>query len=130
MPRLSDVPKVARSVGVLPFAKRVWAQIAEDNLFTWAAALAYSWLFAVFPFLLFLLTLLPYLPAEWTTVAAALPMEPQALGGLGVLERGEKDLILRVLQESGFNKKQAALRLGISRPTLYQKIRKYHLKVK
>jgi transcriptional regulator with PAS, ATPase and Fis domain len=48
---------------------------------------------------------------------------------MGVLERGEKDLIFRVLQESGFNKKQAALRLGISRPTLYQKIRKYRLKV-
>jgi membrane protein len=69
MPRLSDVPKVAKSVGVVAFAKRVWAQVTEDNLFTWAAALAYSWLFAVFPFLLFLLTLLPYLPAEWTSRA-------------------------------------------------------------
>ena len=51
MPRLSDVPRVAKSVGVVAFAKRVWAQVTEDNLFTWAAALAYSWLFAVFPFL-------------------------------------------------------------------------------
>jgi transcriptional regulator with PAS, ATPase and Fis domain len=43
----------------------------------------------------------------------------------GVLESVEKDMILRVLKESHFNKKQAANRLGISRPTLYQKIRKY-----
>ena len=48
---------------------------------------------------------------------------PQA----GVLESVEKDMILRVLKESHFNKKQAASRLGISRPTLYQKIRKYGL---
>ncbi len=46
---------------------------------------------------------------------------PQA----GVLESVEKDMILRVLKESHFNKKQAASRLGISRPTLYQKIKKY-----
>jgi transcriptional regulator with PAS, ATPase and Fis domain len=45
----------------------------------------------------------------------------------GVLESVEKDMILRVLRESHFNKKQAANRLGISRPTLYQKIRKYGL---
>jgi transcriptional regulator with PAS, ATPase and Fis domain len=70
-----------------------------------------------------------HLPAEWTTVSPALSLEPVAAVGMGVLERGEKDLIFRVLQESGFNKKQAALRLGISRPTLYQKIRKYRLKV-
>src|SRR5205809_6368565 len=62
MARLSDLPKVFSSVGVVGFARRVWAQVVEDNLFTWAAALAYSWLFAVFPFLIFLLTLLPYLP--------------------------------------------------------------------
>ena len=64
MARLRDVPKVVRSIGLFAFAKRVWFQINEDNLFTWAAALAYSWMFAVFPFLLFLLSLLPYLPLE------------------------------------------------------------------
>jgi len=64
MARLRDVPKVVRSIGLFAFTKRVWAQINEDNLFTWAAALAYSWMFAVFPFLLFLLSLLPYLPLD------------------------------------------------------------------
>ncbi len=62
MARLGDVHKVIRSVGVWGFFKRVWVEIGEDGLFTWAAALSYSWLFAVFPFMLFLLTLLPYLP--------------------------------------------------------------------
>lgn len=69
MARLKDVPKVFRSVGVLTFAKRVWLQVNEDNLFTWASALAYSWMFAVFPFLLFLLSLLPYLPEALRTDA-------------------------------------------------------------
>jgi membrane protein len=61
MARLSDVPRVLSAVGLTTFTKRVWVQIQEDNLMTWAAALAYSWLFAVFPFLIFVLSLLPYL---------------------------------------------------------------------
>jgi membrane protein len=64
MARLGDVPTLLRSVGPLEFCKRVWHQISDDNLFTWAAALAYSWLFALFPFLLFLLALIPYLPTK------------------------------------------------------------------
>jgi len=64
MARLGDVPKLLKSVGLLEFARRVWHQVQEDNLFTWAAALAYSWLFAVFPFVLFLLSLIPYLPGQ------------------------------------------------------------------
>jgi membrane protein len=64
MARLRDVPKLLHSVSPFEFAKRVWQQISDDNLFTWAAALAYSWLFALFPFLLFLLALIPYLPTR------------------------------------------------------------------
>ncbi len=55
---------------------------------------------------------------------------PLVLPQAGVLKSNEKDLISRVLEESHFNKKQAATRLGISRPTLYQKIRKYGIGVK
>src|SRR5215210_7115363 len=62
MARLNDVPKVLSSVGLVGFGKRVWGQVVEDNLFTWAAALAYSWLFAVFPFMVFVLSLLFHLP--------------------------------------------------------------------
>jgi membrane protein len=62
MARLRDVPHVLRTVGPVSFARRVWAQGSEDELMTWAAALAYAWLFAVFPFLIFLLTFVPNLP--------------------------------------------------------------------
>src|SRR6476660_2022257 len=64
MARLSDVPVVLRSYGLWGFSKRVWDEINEDQTLAWAAALAYSWLFAIFPFLIFLMTLLPYLPQE------------------------------------------------------------------
>jgi membrane protein len=62
MARLSDFSHAVRSVGFWAFCKRVYQQISEDMLFTWASALAYAWLFAVFPFVIFLLTLAPYLP--------------------------------------------------------------------
>jgi membrane protein len=65
MARLGDVPKLFRSVGAVEFARRVWRQVNEDNLVTWAAAIAYSWLFALFPFVLFLLSLIPYLPQQY-----------------------------------------------------------------
>jgi membrane protein len=59
MARLSDVPVVLRTVGVLPFLKRIVREVLEDNLFTLAGGLAYSWLFAVFPFLVFLMNVFP-----------------------------------------------------------------------
>jgi membrane protein len=62
MARLRDVPHVLRTVGVIGFVRRIWKQGSDDQLMTWAAALAYSWLFAVFPFFIFLMTLVPYLP--------------------------------------------------------------------
>ncbi|HTL29430.1 MAG TPA: YihY/virulence factor BrkB family protein, partial [Tepidisphaeraceae bacterium] len=62
MARLRDLPKAIRKIGFIAFAKRVWAEMNDDNVFTWASALAYAWLFAIFPFLIFVLTLFPYLP--------------------------------------------------------------------
>ena len=44
MARLRDVPYVLRTVGPVTFATRVWTQGSEDQLMTWASALAYSWL--------------------------------------------------------------------------------------
>jgi membrane protein len=52
-------------MGILPFCKKVWFEIGDDNLWTWASALAYSWLFAIFPFFLVLLSLIPMLKYEW-----------------------------------------------------------------
>ncbi len=73
-----------------------------------------------------------HLPLEMTGQKAGgfSARSPLVLPKEGVLKSGEKELILRVLTEAHFNKKQAASRLGISRPTLYQKIRKYGLGVK
>ena len=64
MARMREVPHVLKSIGTMTFIKRVWFQIGDDSVFTWASALAYSWLFAVFPFLIFLLTLIPHLPEK------------------------------------------------------------------
>jgi membrane protein len=68
MARLRDFSPVVRRLGFIAYCKRVWQQCLEDGLFTWASALAYSWLFAIFPFFVFLLSLMPYIPnsgKEW-----------------------------------------------------------------
>ena len=62
MARLSDIRPVLKSFGTWAFIARVWQQICEDGIFVWASALAYSWLFSIFPFLILLLSLIPYLP--------------------------------------------------------------------
>ncbi|MDB5332259.1 MAG: ribonuclease [Phycisphaerales bacterium] len=71
MARLSDVRKVIKSVGLIRFGMRVWDEVNKDNLFVWASALAYSWLFAIFPFFLFLLALVQHLPQNSTQRAEA-----------------------------------------------------------
>jgi two-component system response regulator HydG len=43
------------------------------------------------------------------------------------LKETEKNLILKVLQEVGGNKYQAAKKLGITRSTLYGKMRKHRI---
>ena len=62
MARVRDVPCAVRSVGPVRFVKDLVTRVVDDDLTTQAAAVAYAWLFAVFPFLLFLLTLLYYIP--------------------------------------------------------------------
>jgi two-component system NtrC family response regulator len=72
-----------------------------------------------------------HLPEELLGKKAETASENRSiLGGSRVLESVEKEMIARILKESNFNKKQAAERLGISRPTLYQKIRKYDIGVR
>jgi membrane protein len=44
------------------FAADLYQEIQDDNVFNGAAALAFFWMLAVFPFMIFLLSLLPYLP--------------------------------------------------------------------
>ena len=69
MARLRDLPRAVRSMGWLAFLKKVYIEIDDDNLWTWASALAYSWLFAIFPFFLVLLSLIPTLTYEWRVEA-------------------------------------------------------------
>jgi two-component system response regulator HydG len=45
----------------------------------------------------------------------------------GTIFENEKKLLREVLQECGWNKKKAALQLGISRSTLYEKLKKYQI---
>lgn len=47
---------------------------------------------------------------------------------LPTIAEHESDLLKRVLDECGWNKKETAQRLGISRNTLYNKIKKYGIK--
>jgi membrane protein len=68
MPRLTDLPCVLKREGVWTFGWRVWDQINKDRLPVWASALAYAWLFSIFPFIIFLLTLVPHLPIDRETV--------------------------------------------------------------
>src|SRR5687767_11930170 len=65
MAALRELPIVVRRVGLVRFVRKIWFEVSDDNMFTWASALAYSWLFAVFPFLLVLLALIPTLPTQW-----------------------------------------------------------------
>ena len=46
---------------------------------------------------------------------------------LSLLEQAEADVITEVLAASGGNKAAAARRLGLSRPTLYAKLRAYRI---
>ena len=43
------------------------------------------------------------------------------------LERAEKELIAKALDESGWQKTRAAALLGITRTTLYAKVKQYNI---
>lgn len=66
-------------------ALKVWNKLFDDNVFGRAAQLAYYWLFSIFPLLIFLTTLLAFLPmrrdlGQWIeTFAAVLPREAYTL---------------------------------------------------
>ncbi len=60
-----------------------------------------------------------------THTAATSPV--QAGGLLHIMGRHERESLHQVLEECGWNKKLAARRLGISRNTLYVKLKKYQI---
>ena len=62
MARLRDFLPAVRRVGFFSFVWTVTLKTIDDNVVTFAAAVAYAWLLAIFPFFIFLLTLVPYVP--------------------------------------------------------------------
>jgi len=54
---------------------------------------------------------------------------PRTHADIASLKDTEKNLILKVLKEAGGNKYQAAKKLGITRSTLYGKLRRYGIMV-
>ena len=84
MARIRDVKAVIAETGFWKFSWRIYRRMNEDNLLVWASALAYSWLFSLFPFLIFVLTLVPYLPgglkegAEKRLHVAVMELPPKA----------------------------------------------------
>jgi membrane protein len=62
MARLREFLPAVRAVGFQKFVITICKEVSKDRLTTQAAAVAYAWLFAIFPFLLFLLTLFAYIP--------------------------------------------------------------------
>jgi membrane protein len=64
MARLREVPRVLRAVGPLTFLKRVFHETMDDGVVDMGAAVAFYWILALFPFLIFLITLTPLLPAS------------------------------------------------------------------
>ncbi len=69
MARWRDFSTAVKKQGVWKFLLSVWNETSGDNVFTWASATAYSWLFAIFPFFLMLMALVPYLPDSWKASA-------------------------------------------------------------
>ncbi len=64
MARLREVIPVLRTIGPWTFLKRIVREVIDDDVFSMAASVAYYWLFAIFPLLIFLISLLPLLPVE------------------------------------------------------------------
>jgi len=48
---------------------------------------------------------------------------------IGSLSKVEKELIINALRDTGYNKKEVARILGISRTTLWRKMKKYGINI-
>ncbi len=76
----------------------------------------------------------PPIPRAPAPVAASSPSRPEggAAGSPAVfnLDEVERDAILRALEACGNNRSQAARLLGIARPQLYQRLRKFGLETR
>jgi membrane protein len=64
MARLGEVSYVLKKMGPFTFVRRIVKEISDDGLLNMAAAVAFYWLLALFPFIIFLMALTPMLPLE------------------------------------------------------------------
>jgi two-component system response regulator FlrC len=55
------------------------------------------------------------------------PVQPRHVSATSDLNRVEREMIAKVMHDTGWNKAQAARRLGLSRTQLYVRLRKYDL---
>jgi membrane protein len=62
MARLGEVPYVIKKLGVVEFVRRILREMSVDGVFNMAAAVAFYWLLALFPLLIFLTSLAAILP--------------------------------------------------------------------
>lgn len=104
MARLTDVIPTLREVGPFAFARRVWKETQADHVFVYASALSYSWLFAFFPLLIFIFSLIPFLPPDsrkageeliFTAIRTNLPGE----AGERILASPKLQQVLATVQE-------------------------------
>ena len=65
MSTVRDFVIALRNVGPYRLGLRVAGEVGKDNVLTNAAAMAYAWVFAVFPLIIFFMTLVPHLPHEF-----------------------------------------------------------------
>jgi membrane protein len=111
MAQLKDVPKVVKRNGVVGLAKKVWAEVTKDEVFTWGSALAYAWIFAIFPFMIFLLTLAPYLPGG-TKERILQEVQKLAYGSMGL--GGEAGFnVVKMFEDIMTNQKGGLLSVGL-----------------
>ena len=108
MASIREVPTVLRKIGPWRFIANLYTQMVEDNVLTWASALAYAWLFALFPFLIFLLTLIPYLPQETKSSAHSFIRE-----GVHTLPEQAREIIERNIHDLLHRPRSGLLSLGL-----------------
>src|SRR5947209_7594787 len=99
-------------ISIKELGRRVGAEIQHDNVLDLASALAYNFLFAMFPLLLFLVALLGFFASNGTQLTSLLYSE---LGR--VLPGGVSDLISKtmsgIVQGSGGGKMTIGILLGL-----------------
>lgn len=87
------------------FFKDLWSEINEDDVFNGAAAVAYYFTLAIFPAMIFLLSLIPYLPIE--------NMQATVMGFVDQILPGDTAVMLReTVQGVVLNKREGLLSIG------------------